>query len=384
MSDAISHNGTERTARVMQTLYLAALVLYVLSRSLLRISWSSGVAAVLPTCLAFNAVASLILYALFFAVIVTEAVLPARRGEPILLDRKDKVTLGVLGICCALTFHEVGFEGVRIALMFFLARLVPFRRVAATLLFAFAAVICIAAVSCFAGLSTDVVAVFDYATCHSMGFTNANGLGLYLFLAFLCGWSLYDLRNRLVSALACLAASAIIFALTGCRTALVVLVLLAVLSALPDTEKIWQSKAVKATIILLPLIMTALSFLVGYILVPFDGMSDGNFFCRFVEGIYALQQGGVHLFNWDYTTPERIFYFDNGYFYWLLRLGLLAGAGLLGCLTFTNARAASRGRKLEIVLIVCLAVYFTVEQLEVMVLPLLCAYCQGEPREDPE
>ena len=212
------------------------------------------------------------------------------------------------------------------------------------------------------GYAEDRVISMYYGDFHSLGYGNPNALGRVFLFLFLTGWYLY-IDNKAISYVIGILTSVSVFLITGCRTASLVILLLPLLFTLINSKlwkrnKRWTDHIVR----FFPLLCAGVSFITGFILVPFDGQIDSNFICRFVELPYGLRDFGLSLFPRELTTPDRVYYFDNYYIWLLISCGILLFLAFMGLNTRVSYMVARLGDSKVAVLVICVMLYQIMEK----------------------
>ena len=234
--------------------------------------------------------------------------------------------------------------------------------------------------TCLLGLTKDVTVSFHYGLSHSLGFGNPNHLGLYCFLIVLTGWYLWEGKKRLPVTAAGTAAAALCYMISRCRTASIMIMLVLLSDYLIPRSFFPGNRTLRKIrqtfITFLPLIMTVFSVIAGIVLLPYDSDKEGhsNFIIRFVDCIYAYRFKGLSLYPQDFIDPERPYYFDNGYFAWIFKEGLIASAGLLLPILGINNTVAKNNRRKPVIMLCCAALYLCMENAPVLLfLPAIAA-----------
>ena len=285
-----------------------------------------------------------------------------------LFDREEIQCLALAGITFLAIYIGCGENLLIFLLLFLMTFCADSRHIAAAIFFTHAFGILLAVNAYLSELARDDIYVFSYSICHSWGFFNPNLLGLNLFITVLFGWYLWGAAHRrMFTAIGILLSIACFFA-SGCRTAALSILILVLLSWLPGT----RTRAVRYVITCLPLIMLAVSILLGILLFPLDEKSGSTFFTRFTECVYAFREHGLHLFVEDYSTSFRQYYFDNGYVNWVFRRGIIASAGFFLSLLFATRRLARCGNGRLIRMFICVLLYYFMEgHLDMFFVPFL-------------
>ncbi|MBR0140244.1 MAG: glycosyltransferase family 4 protein [Firmicutes bacterium] len=193
-----------------------------------------------------------------------------------------------------------------------------------------------------AGLAGDEVIDLHYWTGHSLGFYNPNNLGRVMVFTFLLAWYVWGKKGFRWSALS-LAWGAAVFAVSGCRTAVLMLSLCAVINFF-DFEKLLNYPFVRAFVRFFPLLCAGDSAALGYILAPFDnGSIDSNFICRFVELPYGVRDFGLSLFVRELPDTDRHYIWDNNYLRALMVGGVIVFVLFLMLLVLIQDSVVRRG-----------------------------------------
>ena len=384
-TDTSHRHRSYKLATFLQAIYLVLLFSFLLVGYVNHLEWTFDTESLVLYQKQGTALINFLLLAAFF----TEIGLSITRFKDDVGCQHqggvNPLVMVALFACCLAMEAANIYTLIGYALLFYFAKWIPSRRVAGVL-FAYSVMwIAVAVITCMLGLTRDVISEFSYGTCHSLGFRNPNNFGMFIFLVVAFGWRLLGNRGKVPFAVMSTLVAILCFLVSGSRTATAVIVLLVVLSMLPRIPKISSSRVFTACFILLPLIMAAVSILIGVTLAFFDGGGslDGNFASRFVEAVYAFNQDGIHLFPWEYSTPERRFYFDNAYIFWIFRGGLFAALGFFGFAVLTNWLAIKRGTRADVILVICVAVYGCMEHVLILVMLLIFVYCCHPSREKP-
>ena len=224
-------------------------------------------------------------------------------------------------------------------------------------------------------LSEDYVVTFDYGVCHSIGFSNPNSLGLYIFLAFLFVWYLTEEKYRLRVFARGIVTAALCFFVSGCRTAAVLILFVTICSTWSMGPGLSIPEGTKRFLITaIPLLMLMVSVLTGVTLFPIDDKLSSTFIVRVVDSVYAFRDKGLSLYPQNFSDMERYYYFDTGYYYWIFRRGLLASTGLLLPILRLNYLVSKNKGKKEILLLICTGIYFCMEGVDILLLIPLLAF----------
>ena len=384
-ADTLHRQRLRMFANVSQVIYLVLLFSFLAVGHMLSFSWTVDT----ESLVLFQSRGTKLINFLLLAACLADIAFSITRSQDDAGARHqgdvDPLAMVALFACCFAMHTANLYNLIGYALLFYLAKWIPSRRIAGVL-FAFSVIwIAVAICTCMLDYSKDVIAKFGYGICHSLGFKNSNNLGLFMFLAVASGWYLLGSRRKASFAIVGGLVAILCFFVSGSRTATALIVLLTVLSMLPRIPEMSSRRAFKTCFILLPFIMAAICIFVGVVLVPFDhGQShDGNLYCRFVEAVYAFNQDGIHLSPMDYSTPERRFFFDNAYIFWIFRAGLFAALGFFGFSVLTNWLTIERGTRAEAILAICVAIYGCMERPLILAMLLIFAYCRHSNREKP-
>lgn len=233
------------------------------------------------------------------------------------------------------------------------------------------------------GYAEDKVMEFYYGVCHSLGFSNPNYTGQVVFFTFVLAWIIYGKRNMLWYGCSVLL-GVVVFLVSGCRTAALLLVVLPIIHYIVTKTSCFSSKWFARLFVGLPLIGMVLSFILGIVLVPYDGSLDSSFLCRFVEVVYAFRDYGISLFYRMLPAVNRVYYFDNVYVQILFRNGLITLLSWLGLWCGTNHEILKIKNPKMITLCLCFFPYLMMEHYKEYISIIIFMALFAERRKENE
>ena len=376
----------------VQWLYFPVLLFFCFTEFLYRINWTAGRDSVKPLYTALHSYVNIVVWVPAAAVLLLffiRKVYEYRSGKEPLPGFLKKcllhpVIFNLLFFLAAnyLIRHYGRTDMTALLLLIWLGGCTSDRKTAAVLCGFYTSGIVLGLITLVLHLSKNMMVPFTYGFCNSLGFSNPNSLGFFIFSAYLFGWYLFSEGDRARVYSTGVFTAMMCFLISGCRTAVVLILFLVVYSTwLKGHPLKLPEKAIRIIIVLLPVIMLALSVAAGITFYPIDDKVHSNFIVRVVDCVYAYKEKGLSLFPQSFSKSERMYYFDNGYFYWIFRKGLIASAGLLLPVLRVSYIVSKKKQNTQVILLLCLALYFCMEALSIQLL-LLAVVCGGCFYED--
>lgn len=229
------------------------------------------------------------------------------------------------------------------------------------------------------GHAKDVIAEFNYATCHSFGTENPNISGLCLTFLFFSMVFLWGKKHKLLLSGTAAVMICLDWFAFGCRTQMIILFVVTVLLWLmPLYEKLGKKmqKAVNTVFFLLPVIFFVVSVVLG-IIIDYYGIdkmvSNTNFISRFHEAVLGFREIGLHLWVPDLSGVTRYFYFDNLYIGLIYKNGILSFLWNMTLMLFINRRVLKEKNGLMAIIAAGFYLMFVMEGYRVYSLLLFLA-----------
>lgn len=197
----------------------------------------------------------------------------------------------------------------------------------------------------------------------NFGFIHYNSAALFLFMYYLSISYLLKEKKTLITVIGIIVELILALIIKSRTPFIVTAIFIALLwgeglyCKFPMTPKI----IIKYCFILMPILLTLLSFVLGQLI--YDGVLaiDGNASCRFYEFIYFMKERGLSLSYCEMGELKRTYYFDNGYGHLLFHYGLVSYAIITFGQLLSNYSATKNNDYFVAIMMICLYVYNLME-----------------------
>lgn len=180
-----------------------------------------------------------------------------------------------------------------------------------------------------------------FQTGHSYGMSHPNNFAVLFMSTWMALWVLFLPKRGWIAALFFWVGAFMMYAMTLCRTAAVLMLVFPVLYML--LEAIGRSKhpGLLRAAAAAPLLAAAVTVALGLMISTFRKLfPDGAFWLRFSE-LRLLQKDGLTLFG---AVPTEFAYFDNFYLWLPMYCGLIPTVGVLAVYSYMIYGLARDGR----------------------------------------